>query len=119
MINKFASMRDSWFTKIILTVTALSFMSLFGVSGYISSANRNKTVLKVDDIEVSQAEFSYAVQKEINKMRTAGMDLDQDGKMKAEIVRVLSQTMLEDAIVQNTMLKYNVDFTDSFFQFRH
>lgn len=113
MISKFASMRDSWFTKIILTVTALSFMSLFGVSGYISSANRNKTVIKVDDIEISQNEFNYAVQKEISKMRAVGMDLDEDGKVKAQIVNTLAQTMLEDAIVQNTMRKYNVDFTDS------
>lgn len=113
MISKFASMRDSWFTKIILTVTALSFMSLFGVSGYISSANRNKTVIKVDDIEISQNEFNYAVQKEISKMRVVGMDLDEDGKVKAQIVNTLAQTMLEDAIVQNTMRKYNVDFTDS------
>jgi peptidyl-prolyl cis-trans isomerase D len=113
MISKFASMRESWFTKIILTVTALSFMSLFGVSGYISSANRNKTVIKVDDIEISQNEFNYAVQKEISKMRAVGMDLDEDGKVKAQIVNTLAQTMLEDAIVQNTMRKYNVDFTDS------
>lgn len=113
MISKFASMRESWFTKIILTVTALSFMSLFGVSGYINSANRNKTVIKVDDIEVSQSEFSYAVQKEINKLRAVGMDMDEDGKIKAQIINTLAQTMLEDAIVQNMMLKNNVDFTDS------
>lgn len=116
MINKFASMRDSWFTKIVLTLTALSFMSLFGVSGYISSANRNKTVIKVDDIEISQSEFNYAVQKEITKMRAVGMDLDEDGKLKAQIVNTLAKTMLEDAIVQNTMRKYNVDFTDALVQ---
>lgn len=116
MINRFASMRDSWFTKIVLTLTALSFVSLFGVSGYISSANRNKTVIKVDDIEISQSEFNYAMQKEISKMRAVGMDLDEDGKLKAQIVNTLAQTMLEDAIVQNTMRKYNVDFTDALVQ---
>ena len=51
MIAKLSSMSKSVFTKIILTVTALSFMSLFGVSGYITTANSNKSVIKVDNIE--------------------------------------------------------------------
>lgn len=113
MISKFASMRESWFTKIILTITALSFMSLFGVSGYINSANNNKAVIKVGDIAISQSEFSYAVQKELAKMRAVGMEPDEDGKMKAQVANALAQTMTEDAIIENLMQKYNVDFTDS------
>ncbi len=116
MINKFASMRDSLFTKIILTLTGLSFVSLFGVSGYISSANRNKTVIKVDEIEISQSEFNYAVQKEITKMRALGMDLDEDGKLKAQIINKLAKNLLDDAIIRNTMRKYNIDFTDALVQ---
>ncbi|MBP1532467.1 MAG: SurA N-terminal domain-containing protein, partial [Alphaproteobacteria bacterium] len=70
MINKFGKMRDSWFTKIILSITALSFMSLFGVSGYINYANSNKSVIKVDDIEISQSEFSYLLQRQLLTLKS-------------------------------------------------
>jgi peptidyl-prolyl cis-trans isomerase D len=113
MISKFASMRDSWFTKIILTVTALSFMSLFGVSGYINSAGRNKAVIKVGNIEISQSEFVYALQKELAKMRAVGIEADEDGKLKAQVAHTLAQSMLEDAVLQNLMQDYDVDFTDA------
>ena len=111
MISKFASMRDSWFTKIILGVTALSFMSLFGVSGYINSANNNKTVLKVGDITMSQSEFSVAVQRELAKLRASGMVDDENAdQIKNELIKTLAKTKLEEAIVESAMRKYKIDF---------
>ena len=62
MINKLAKAQKSWIAKLILTLTALSFMSLFGITGYLSSASNNRTVIKVDNIEISQAEFQYELQ---------------------------------------------------------
>ena len=111
MISKFASMRDSWFTKIILGVTALSFMSLFGVSGYINSANNNKTVLKVGDITMSQSEFSVAVQRELAKLRASGMvDDENTDQIKNELIKALAKTKLEEAIIESAMRKYKIDF---------
>ena len=37
MMNKFRKMQETWLSKFILILTAVSFMSLFGVSGYILS----------------------------------------------------------------------------------
>ncbi|MBQ7632859.1 MAG: SurA N-terminal domain-containing protein [Alphaproteobacteria bacterium] len=113
MINKFAKMRNSWFTKIILTVTALSFMSLFGVSGYINSAASNKAVIKVDDVEISQSEFSYLLQRELAKLRAINGDFgdDENGAQKAMVTNLLAKAKLNDAILENTMKKYNVDFS--------
>ena len=111
MISKFASMRDSWFTKIILGVTALSFMSLFGVSGYINSANNNKTVIQVGDLTVSQSEFNAALQKQLAKLRTRGMVDDENAdQIKNELIKVLAEAKLEDAIIQSAMNKYKIDF---------
>lgn len=111
MISKFASMRDSWFTKIILGVTALSFMSLFGVSGYINSANNNKTVLKVGDVAISQSEFSVAVQKELAKLRAAGVvDDENSDQIKNEVIKALAGIKMEEAIIQSVMDKYKIDF---------
>ncbi len=115
MINRFSKMRNSWFTKIILTVTALSFMSLFGVSGYITSAARNKAVIKVDDIEISQNEFSYLLQRELAKLRmiNGNFEEDEDGSQKAMLANLLVKAKLDDAILENTMHKYGVDFSRS------
>ncbi len=115
MINKFSKMRNSWFTKIILTVTALSFMSLFGVSGYINSAASNKAVIKVDDIEISQSEFSYLLQRDLARLRAinGNFEEDEDGSQKALVANLLAKAKLDDAILENTMRKYGVDFSRS------
>lgn len=113
MINRFSKMRDSWFTKIILTVTALSFMSLFGVSGYITSAASNKAVIKVDDVEISQSEFAYLLQRDLARLRAINGDFDEDedGSQKAMVANMLAKAKLDDAILENTMKKYGVDFS--------
>lgn len=114
MINRFSKMRDSWFTKIILTITALSFMSLFGVSGYINTANSNKAVVKVDNIEISQSEFSYMLQRDINRLSNLlGAGFEIDGERKSQIATALLKTKVDEAILENTMRKYNIDFTEN------
>ncbi len=114
MISTFSKMHNSLFTKIILTITALSFMSLFGVSGYINTANSNKPVIKVDDLEISQSEFNYMLQKELSKLKdTDTLDQEQAEARKAEISAELAKIKLDDLLLENTMKKYNVDVTDS------
>ncbi|MEE6206983.1 MAG: peptidyl-prolyl cis-trans isomerase [Alphaproteobacteria bacterium] len=114
MINKFAKLHNSVFTKIILTVTALSFMSLFGVSGYINSANSNKTVVKVDDLEMSQSEFSYFLQRKLLEFKNmSGIDFEEHADQKAQITDALLKSKVDDMILDNTMKKYNIDFPAS------
>ncbi|MBO6282076.1 MAG: peptidyl-prolyl cis-trans isomerase [Alphaproteobacteria bacterium] len=114
MINKFAKMHNSVFTKIILTVTALSFMSLFGVSGYITSANSNKTVVKVDDLEMTQSEFNYFLQRKLLEFKNmSGIDLEEHAEQKSQITDALLKAKVDEMILENTMKKYNVDFPTS------
>ena len=114
MISTFSKMHNSLFTKIILTITALSFMSLFGVSGYINSANSNKPVIKVDDLEISQSEFNYMLQKELSKLKdTDSANPEEAEARKAEISAELAKIKLDDLLLENTMKKFKVDVTDS------
>ena len=113
MINKFAKMHNSLFTKIVLSVTALSFMSLFGVSGYINTANSNKTVIKVDDIAITQNEFAFMLQHELTALKNININMDDDEEQKAQVILGLAKSKLNDAIIENTMRKYNIDFTEN------
>jgi peptidyl-prolyl cis-trans isomerase D len=115
MISKFSKMHNSIFTKVVLTITALSFMSLFGVSGYINSANNNKAVIKVDNIEVTQSEFSYMLQRQLAQIRNVlgDEDSDENEDKKREIAAGLADMLLENALIDNTMQKYKIDFTES------
>lgn len=115
MIGKLSNMRNSIFTKLILTVTALSFVSLFGVSGYITTANNNKTVIKVDNVEISQSEFNFALQRELAKLRAIlGANIDsEDNNIKNELANELLKSKLNGAIIDNTMNKFGIDFSEN------
>jgi len=113
MINKLAKAQKSWIAKLILTLTALSFMSLFGITGYLSSAAGNRTVIKVDDINISQAEFSYAFQKELNAAKNMlSIDLNDEAndELRSALMNSIAQRMLHDAIIDRTAQKYHISF---------
>ena len=114
MISKFARAQKSWIAKLILTLTALSFMSLFGITGYLSSASENRTVIKVDGFETSQAEFSYEFQKELNAakniMNIDFNDEENDG-LRSELMNVVAKRMVQNAIIDRTAQKYHVLFS--------
>ncbi|MBR2299682.1 MAG: SurA N-terminal domain-containing protein [Alphaproteobacteria bacterium] len=113
MINKLAKAQKSWVAKLILTLTALSFMSLFGITGYLASASNNRTVIKVDNVEVSQAEFSYQFQKELNAAKNM-MDIDlndeANDELRSALTNAISQRMVRDSIIDRTAQKYHVSF---------
>ena len=95
MINKLAKAQKSWIAKLIFTLTGLSFMSLFGISGYLSSAGSNRTVIKVDNIEISQAQFSYLMQKEMNMARQL---LGDNSDLNDDIRDALLQTQTKQLV---------------------
>ena len=114
MITFFAKIQKSWIAKFILILTALSFMSLFGITGYIASASNNRTVIKVDKIEISQAEFSYDFQKEFNAAKNLISDdlsEEQTETLRSELMNAVAQRMLREAIIDRTAQKYHVLFS--------
>ncbi|MBR1915479.1 MAG: SurA N-terminal domain-containing protein [Alphaproteobacteria bacterium] len=113
MINKLAKAQKSWVAKLILSLTALSFMSLFGITGYLSSASNNRTVIKVDNIEISQSEFQYELQKELNAAKNIlNTDLDEEAMadLRASLTSAVASKMVKDAVIDRSMQKYHVLF---------
>ncbi len=114
MITFFARIQKSWIAKLILILTALSFMSLFGITGYLASASNNRTVIKVDNIEISQAEFSYEFQKEFaaaKNLMTDDLPEEQVDLIRSELTNAIAQKMLHEAIIDRTAQKYHISFS--------
>lgn len=117
MINMLAKAQKSWAAKAILTLTALSFMSLFGVSGYLSSAGKNRPVIKVDNMELSQGEFQYLLQREQNAVRgLLGDDFDEDDNVRAEMIQKIANREVMALIVDRTAKKYDISISDAIVQ---
>lgn len=113
MMDRLAKAQKSWLSKLILILTALSFMSLFGVSGYIMGANNNKPVIKVDDILISQNEFAMLFEQEQQMARSLfGDNLEINDSIRNAMLQGLVQRELTNAVMQRTAEKYHIVIGD-------
>lgn len=117
MITKLAKAKDNWFFKIISAAVAVSFISLFGVTGYISSASRNQTVVKVGKKAVTQSEFQYRLQKEINALKNLmPEDFELTDEMRTNLTDSVLKQIIGDIVLDQAMIKYGVYFPKAFVQ---
>ena len=117
MISKIRKYQNSWLTKAILALTALSFMSLFGISGYVSSAGKNRAVIKVDDMEILQDEMNVKLQENIRKTQNMfGDAVTVDDEMRKDILAGLVKQNLTDMIIAREAQKENVSISDELIQ---
>ena len=111
MISKLAKAQESWFFKIIFAFVAISFISLFGVTGYISSASQNQTVVDVDGQKTSQSVFLYRLNKEISAIKNiAGDDFDLTDDMRNTVAENVLKQIVDEAVLDQTMLYNNIYF---------
>ena len=61
MLRKLAKPHENLFLKIILGSVAISFVALFGVTGYIDSAAQNQVVINVDGIKTTQSSLQAMI----------------------------------------------------------
>ncbi len=117
MISKIRKYQDSWLTKLILALTALSFMSLFGVSGYVNSAGKNRAVLKVDNMEILQDEMNAKLQDSIRKsQKVLGYDLELNDDTRKDILSSLVKQNLTDMIIMREAQKEDASISDELIQ---
>ena len=108
MISKFNKLQNSWIIKIILVLTAMSFMSLFGVASYITG-KKNVPVIKVDDFVVYQDEVSLKFDQELRLTQNLfGENFEINDTIKTAIMQRIVQSELEKAIINRTAENRNV-----------
>lgn len=117
MITKLAKAKDNWFFKILSAAVAVSFISLFGVTGYITTASQNQTVVKVGKNKITQSEFNYRLQRELNALRNlAGDDYEITDEMRDTLAQGVIKQLIDENVLDQTMDKYNVHFPKAFVQ---
>lgn len=113
MITKIRNFQDSWFVKGILILTALSFMSLFGVSGYLGSAGKNQAIIKVDDVVIYQDEINEQYNHEVQMAKNLfGDNLEITDNMKVSILQGIVQKDLVNAVINKTADDLGVNISD-------
>ncbi len=113
MITKIRNFQDSWFVKGILILTALSFMSLFGVSGYLGSAGKNQAIIKVDGVVIYQDEINEQYNHEVQMAKNLfGDNLEITDNMKVSILQGIVQKDLVNAVINKTADDLGVNISD-------
>lgn len=113
MIEKIRSIQDSWFVKGILVLTALSFISLFGITGYLGSAGKNEPVIKVGGTDVYQDKIYNSYQREVQMInRLTGNNVDDNETLRNSLLQGIVQKELSQAIIDETARDYNVVIGD-------
>ncbi len=114
MMNKFRRLQETWLSKFILILTALSFMSLFGVSGYMGSVGKNKPVIKVDEYEVLQSDIAQRLEQQMQLAKGLfGDNLDINDNIKNAMLQGIVQKALTDTIIQKTADVQNINISDN------
>lgn len=117
MISKLAKAKESWFFKIISAAVAVSFVSLFGVTGYIHNASQNLSVVKVGNKKTTQSEFSYRLQKETNAIKNlTGDDFEISEEMRNSLIEGVLKQIINENVLDLTMDKYGIHFPKAFVQ---
>ncbi len=114
MMKQFRKVQDSWLGKSVLILTALSFVSLFGISGYISEKVNNKPVIEVDDIVITHDEITGRFNQEQQKLKNIfGDHLEMNETNRLNLLADIVQRELTDAILKRTAEKHNVYISDA------
>ena len=113
MITKFRKMQDTWFAKVILILTGLSFVSLFGVAGYMGSVGKNRPVIKVDSFEMLQGDAMGQLDREIQMARKLlGDTFEVSDVIWQNMLQEIVQRNLNNMILRNIAKKNGVSISD-------
>ena len=115
MITKLSKFKDSWVIKILLSLTALSFVSLFGITSYIGSAGKNNAVIKVGPVRVTKAEINAQYNHELQTAKNLfGDNLEITDSMRLALMQGIIQKELVNAIMKETADDLGVSISNDY-----
>jgi hypothetical protein len=92
-------------------------MSLFGISSYVSSAGKNRAVIKVDKLEILQDEMNVKLNNNIRKAQNMfGDSIEINDAMRKNILSNLVKENLTSMIIAREAQKEGVSISDELIQ---
>lgn len=113
MLKFFRSQKDSWFVKAILVLTALSFMSFFGIQGISEMRMRNSTILSLKGRSITIQEYLNAFNQRVETLRrlTKGEFNVSDAENSGLMLKTLNE-MGTKAVIERLVDQLHLVVTD-------
>ena len=114
MLKFFRNQKDSWLVKGILVLTALSFMSLFGIQGISEMRERNRPVITVAGKSISTQDFINEYNRQIETLRRiSGGTFSASEEIKnGLLIRTLSN-MASRAVMEEIVERMHLSVSDA------
>ena len=113
MLKFFRDKKDTWFVKGILVLTALSFMSLFGIQGVSSLRNSNKKLAEIGTEKITVQSFLTAFDRAMTRQRAlTDKPFSVGDALKAGLVRRVLDDAVSRAVSRQTVKGLNIVVTD-------
>ncbi|MGD9638993.1 MAG: SurA N-terminal domain-containing protein [Alphaproteobacteria bacterium] len=114
MLSFFRNIQHSIFIKIILALTALSFISLFGVSSYLSPNPEQDTVVAVGSTHISIGEIRKDLSQEVQRLSNMyGDNVDMEDAIKSGVLNSLIKKLVSRTVLDKTAEDLGISISDS------
>lgn len=106
MLKFFRSQKDSWFVKAILILTALSFMSFFGIQGMSEMRMRNRAIISLKGRTITIQEYLNEYNQRVETLRRlmkgdfSAADAENSGLMVKTLNELGSKAVIERLVDQ-------------------
>lgn len=106
MLKFFRSQKDSWFVKAILILTALSFMSFFGIQGMSEMRMRNRAIISLKGRTITIQEYLNEYNQRVETLRRlmkgdfSAADAKNSGLMIKTLNELGSKAVIERLVDQ-------------------
>ena len=113
MLTTIHKLSETWFFKGVMIVTALSFVSFFGVGGLDEIRKRHDAVISVGDVKISAGDFAIAFSREVEGLKKAfGAGFTEKEAIKIGLVPTLIKTKVAEATVAQVAHDLNLSIPD-------
>lgn len=112
MLRSIHKLSESWFFKGILLITALSFMSFFGMGGLDELQNRRDAVITAGEVKISGEDLARKFTKEVDRLRKAvGGDFTEQEAIQMGLLQKLISEETSRAALRMAALDLGVTVT--------
>ena len=113
MLTTIHKLSETWFFKGVMIITALSFVSFFGVGGLDEIRKRHDAVISVGDVKISAGDFAAAFSREVERLKKAfGAGFTEKEAIKIGLVPTLIKTKVAEATVAQVAHDLNLSIPD-------